>query len=105
MSNLRESQPMRAPPSRSTRVLPLDAGLPFGFGFSPGSGQDHVLDDVGPQDERERFEPGVNVELAQDVLDVRPGGLRADYQTLGDDVIVGPLDQQRQDFALSASEP
>ena len=50
------------------------------------------------------LETGVHAELGKDVLDVGPGGLRADVEFLGHDVVVGAVGQEGQDLALSLGE-
>ena len=53
---------------------------------------------------RRRLEAGVHAELGEDVLDVGPGGLRADVELLGHDVVIGAVGQEGQDLALSPGE-
>jgi hypothetical protein len=77
----------------------------IGPSLREGSSARQLRADSGPDDEGNSLQPRVHLQLGEDVLDVRPGGLGAYHQRLGDAIVVRPLDEERQHVSLTWSEP
>src|SRR5437016_9771165 len=83
----------------AARPLPMSLVADRGKGVHAVR-SDQVGEETALHDEGGSLQPRMHLELAQDVLDVRPRGLRADDQRPSDRVVVRTLREQRQDLAF-----